>query len=70
MNEPPFWLVWCEDGDQPTRKHKTQERAQVEANRLANAMPGRAFCVLPCVTRIAVQRTTFEQFEVDTCIPF
>lgn len=50
--EPPFWLVWCEDGGAPTRKHETPERAEAEAIRLAQQSPGKSFCVLAMIARV------------------
>lgn len=42
----PFWLVWCEDGRNPTYKHTTEESAKREAERLAEKYPHTVFVVL------------------------
>ena len=70
MNEPPFWLVWCEDGGEPRCKHESQFAAEQEATRLANANPGKRFCVLPCVARYSIQRVNVERFEPEFQVPF
>lgn len=72
MEEPPFWLVWCEDGGTPQRKHPNRASADREAERLARLNPGKSFCVLPCAARFTERRVTVEYFNLDSddCIPF
>ena len=47
---PPaaFWLVWRDGCDAtPRKKHVTKDRAQTEAERLAEKHPGERFYILP-----------------------
>lgn len=44
----PFWLVWCVGGGNPTYKHRSEQSARTEAERLARNT-GKAFAVLQCV---------------------
>lgn len=69
MMEPPFWLVWCEDGGEPRVKHDHRGSAEGEARRLAAAHPGKRFCVLPCLGRFSVNNVLVETFDADA-IPF
>lgn len=43
-----FWLVWCENGGIPTRKHGTKKEAVAEAERLSCQahLIGKRFVVL------------------------
>jgi hypothetical protein len=70
MADAPFFLVWNEDGFPPRCKHPTCEQAENEAERLANAHPGKQFCVLVPVSRFSVRRVNVERFDLDTQIPF
>jgi hypothetical protein len=71
MPNPPFWIVWNENGGPPRVKHATQQQAEAEAQRLAEAHPGDSFCVLPCASRFSVRRVNIERFEFDTLeVPF
>ncbi len=45
----PFWLVWCEKGNVPIRKHETRVEAEAEAERLARKQPGDVFIILQAV---------------------
>jgi hypothetical protein len=69
--EPPFYLVWREDGPAPTVKHKTITAAENEAERLAKAMPGATFYVLIPSSCTVERRVTVHRFDVTACdIPF
>lgn len=46
MKEKPFWLVWCENGGTPTKKHENFRSAEAEALRLARLHRGDTFVVL------------------------
>ncbi|MFC0305156.1 hypothetical protein ACFSTI_20875 [Rhizorhabdus histidinilytica] len=67
---PPFYVVWCEDGASPTRKHDREYQAEQEAKRLSRENPGKKFCVLAPVTRIVTQQTVIERFDASDDIPF
>lgn len=50
-----FWLIWCERGGSPTRKHPTRQSAMEEAERLARANPERTFHVLESYRSVTVR---------------
>lgn len=54
-----YWVVWCEDGAQPTVKHWNIEAAKTEAQRLARLHPGRRFAVL--FSLMAFERRDLDQ---------
>jgi hypothetical protein len=68
--EPPYWVVWQENGDRPTYRHPTPDLAENEALRLARQMPGKTFVVLAPVARVTVGIETVERFDPDSYIPF
>lgn len=68
--EPPFWLVWNEDGAAPHFKHETPDAAEREAIRLATCNPGRSFVVLAPVARITRESLKVERFDHDAYVPF
>ena len=52
-----FWLVWNENGRQPTYKHDSKASAEAEAERLAEGNPDTAFFVLkPVAGRFGASR--------------
>jgi hypothetical protein len=53
--EPTFWLVWNPKRGNPTMQHASRDKAQAEAERLANAAPGDLFYVMQAVS---LTRTT------------
>lgn len=69
MEETPFWLVWREGGPAPTRKHKREDLAEVEAIRLARENPGHTFYVLPVASAITSSDLKIDRFITDG-IPF
>jgi hypothetical protein len=72
MEDTPFWLVWHENGDEPRRKHPTQQSAEAEAERLARSRPGQSFCVLAPLARFTERRVTVDRFNLlqDMEVPF
>ena len=69
--DPPFYLVWRENGIAPRRKHMTITAAENEAERLAKASPGTAFFVLIPSCRTVERRVTVERFDVNASeVPF
>ena len=68
--EPPFWLVWCEDGGAPRVKHTDPMMAEQEATRLAKEYPGSSFTVLAPIARISFQQVRVERFDPDAYVPF
>lgn len=68
--EPPFWLVWCENGGTPTVRHESPDAAEREARRLAAAHPGKSFLVLAPVARCTKQDIVVERFDHDAYVPF
>lgn len=69
---PEFWMVWKENGGEPSHRHATLETAKAEAERLARAFPGSRFFVLyaaeSCVKSDIQWATTVEREEAE--IPF
>ena len=63
-DEPPFYLVWNEDGYPPRHKHATLTCAENEAERLAAAHPGKTFYVLIPSCRAVEKRVAIERFDV------
>jgi hypothetical protein len=68
--EPPFWLVWNEDGDAPRMKQRTPDAAEAEARRLALLHPGKAFVVLAPTARYTHVALQEERFDANLYIPF
>ena len=48
-----FWMVWRENGSQPTHRHYSKEDALNEAGRLALTCPGEVFYVLKSTAAVA-----------------
>lgn len=69
MREAPFWLVWREDGEAPTKQHESEAKAAAEAARLARKSPGQNFYVLVPSSRIRVIDVETENFITDP-VPF
>jgi len=46
LKRDKFWLVWCPRGGTPTVRHFTRNSADAEAERLAEANPGKEFYVV------------------------
>jgi len=44
-----FWMVWRTDSSASTVQHESLQRAEIEAERLARANPGKRFVVLESV---------------------
>ena len=67
-----FWLVWCPTADRtPRYRHTEQATAVAEAERLAQAYPGRTFIVLAsvCARRFGSTECIDLRPEVDD-VPF
>ena len=69
-SEPPFWLVWNEDGDAPRVKHMDPDSAEREATRLASLHPGKSFVVLAPIFRATKRTVDVERFAPDAYVPF
>lgn len=65
----PFWLVWRDNGPQPTMKHKTLESAKQEAERLARTVPGAVFYVVQPVSSATKNDVLVVEYDADH-IPF
>jgi len=52
MKHKKFYLVWCESGNVPTKKHDDHESACREAERLAISSRHHTFHVLECVSSV------------------
>ena len=45
----PFWMIWNEGGNAPRVKHRSEQEARLEAERLARCNSGQVFHVLVVV---------------------
>ena len=54
---PEFWMVWKENGGEPSHRHATLETAKAEAERLARVFPGSRFFVLYAVFVLGMSLT-------------
>lgn len=71
VQDPPFWLVWSPQGDRsPIFKHQTAAAAEREAERLADAHPGREFYVVQPIYHVVAQRRLTQRFSASDCVPF
>lgn len=52
-----FWMVWCENGGQPTYKHSTPALAEQEAARLKRKYRDKEFFVLEAMTAAVIEDT-------------
>ena len=69
--QPPFWLVWSPNGDRPPSvRHPSEDAALQEANRLADAHPGREFYVMQPTLQVVSQRRFTTRYSVDDGVPF
>lgn len=64
MTQNKFWLVWNEAGNAPKKPHDTQEKAIIEAKRLASMYPQHAYIVLEAThsfkADVNIVETSFE----------
>lgn len=51
--EPKFWIIWNPERENPTRKHQSLAKAEVEAKRLAKNQPGETFYILSAIMAVA-----------------
>lgn len=65
-----FFMVWCEGGDAPKRKHASRASADQEAERLARANRGQTFVVLRSVSECVVDDVRRIEHEENDGIPF
>lgn len=65
-----FWMVWCEGGDAPTRKHASLASADQESERLARANRGQTFVVLRSVSECVVDDVRRIEHEDEDDVPF
>ena len=63
-----FWLVWSPQGNSPTVRHSTLDKANKEAQRLARENPGREFYTLEALERFQVE--TLRRTRLQNPIPF
>jgi len=66
----PFWFVWSDGGGVPTHKHRTEESAVAESERLARAHPGQTFIVLESVCARRIDDMLRIGLRPDCDIPF
>lgn len=68
MNTPTFYMVFVENGHNPTCKHATYELALTEAKRLSEALKMKAY-VLQALTK--VEKVQFEITQlINDELPF
>lgn len=63
-----FWMVWSPQGDSPTVRHATSQKAATEAGRLAHCHPGKEFYVLEATESFVVG--TLRRTRLTHPIPF
>lgn len=56
-----FWMVWNEGNRAPTVKHDYENMAKAEAERLAEANPGKVFYVLHATDFCQTKRVVWEK---------
>lgn len=66
----PFWFVWNPDGRSPTYRHRSEESAVAEAERLARTNPGETFVVLESVCARRVDSMLRLDMRAIDGIPF
>jgi len=70
-----FWMIYSPQGSAPTAMHLTRWDADMEAERLAEANPGREFYVLKavngrCAPKLAVGKIAICGKHPEAGIPF
>lgn len=72
MSQPmaKFWMVYGIGQRQPTKRHKSKESAQAEAQRLAREVPGTSFVVLAAVDAYAAAPPVPSRLKISAAIPF
>lgn len=70
MNYATFWMVWNPDGNAPRYKHRTEEAAFAEAERLARTNKGQVFVVLESAGARLVDDMVKINMKADCDIPF
>lgn len=66
MTQNKFWLVWCEAGNAPKKRHNTEESAYKEAHKLASMYPQHEYVVLPAVRSF---KAVVNVVETDLTVP-
>ena len=64
-NEKRFWMVWNPGNRAPSFKHKTQDAAKQEAERLAKLHPGKEFVVLQSVGTVRTRETEWVEHDAS-----
>ena len=66
-----FWMVWRENGYQPSHRHKTKSSALNEATRLAKLNPGDVFFVLKATAGVVTDDPDIKRVKfIPDEIPF
>lgn len=66
----PFWFVWNPGGRNPAFRHRSEESAVDEAERLARNNPGETFVVLESVCARRVDSMLRIDMRASDGIPF
>ena len=66
----PFWFVWNPDGRSPSFRHRSEDSAVAEAERLARINPGETFVVLESVCARRVDSMLRLDMRAGDGIPF
>lgn len=65
-----FWIVWNPGSSRPpTRRHRSEESARCEAERLARLNPGQQFIVLRAVASARVVDVQWTEYRTDADLP-
>lgn len=70
MDGERFWIVWNPKSPRPpTYRHRSEESARDEAERLARLNPGQEFIVLGAVASVRVVDVQWTEYRTDADLP-
>ena len=63
-----FWMVYTKTGNNPKFSHGSYNRACVEAERLANANPGKTFIVVKGIRKFKVPVVAADNVNIGEAV--